>query len=297
MLLLQRQDSLLLVHHLPTLLPTCTYSNLSRSCRTVPANLGNRAVHSQILTKVPEYFKHKGDYKNPDDVNAGPFQFATGYKGTYFKWLEETPEQQAAFSRMMALTRLERGEQWFEFFPTEERFGSADPSAPLLVDVGGGLGHDLAAFHAKFPNLPGKLILQDLPVVINDIKELDTSIERTTHDFFKEQPVKGAKAYYLRTVLHDWADKQAIEILKNIRDAMSADSILLLNENFLPEQGVPQYNAEVDFSMLALFSSLERTEKQWRALLEAAGLKVVKVWTPKTQLAASATLFEAVRAD
>jgi len=246
---------------------------------------------------LPEYFKQKGDYKNPSDVNAGPFQFASGFKGPYFKWLEETPEQQAAFSRMMALTRLERGEQWFEFFPTEERFGSSDPSAPLLVDIGGGLGHDLAAFHEAFPTLPGKLILQDLPVVINDIKELDASIERTTHDFFKPQPVKGAKAYYLRTVLHDWADTQAIEILKNIRDAMSADSILLLNENFLPETGVPQYNAEVDFSMLALFSSLERTEKQWRALLEAAGLKVVKVWTPKTQLAASATLFEAVRAD
>ena len=261
-----------------------------------PTNPENRSVHSQVLAKLPNYFKQKGDYKNPSDVNAGPFQFASGYKGTYFDWLEETPDQQEAFNRMMALTRLERGEQWFEFFPTEERFGSMDPSAPLLVDVGGGLGHDLTAFHTKFPNLPGKLILQDLPVVINNVK-LDAAIERIAHDFFQPQPVRGAKAYYLRTVLHDWADTQAIEILKNIRDAMSADSILLLNENFLPEKDVPQYNAEVDFSMLAIFSSLERTEKQWRALIEAAGLKVVKVWTPKLQLAASATLFEAVRAD
>ena len=74
---------------------------------------------------------------------------------------------------------------------------------------------------------------------------------------------------------------------------MSSESVLLLNENHLPEKYVPLYNAEVDFSMLSLFSSLERTEKQWIALLEAAGLEVVRVWTPPLRLAASATLFEA----
>jgi hypothetical protein len=60
---------------------------------------------------------------------------------------------------------------------------------------------------------------------------------------------------------------------------------------------VCRYNAEVDLSMMALFSSMERTEKQWVALLEKAGLSVVKVWTPKTQLVASRTVFEAVRKD
>ena len=250
-----------------------------------------------MLVKLPEYFQQAAGYKNPSDINSGPFQFAFNYKGTYFDWLKSIPEQQETFNRMMAITRIDRGEEWFDFFPIQERFGSTSPDAPLLVDIGGGLGHDLAAFHARFPSLPGKLILQDQPSVINDIKELDSSITRSIYDFFTPQPVKGAKAYYLRTVLHDFPDTQAIQILKIIRDAMTAESVLLINENFLPEQDVPLYNAEVDFSMLALFSSMERTEKQWTALLEAAGLKVVKVWSPKTQLVASAKLFEAVRAD
>ena len=60
---------------------------------------------------------------------------------------------------------------------------------------------------------------------------------------------------------------------------------------------VCRYNAEVDLSMMVLFASMERTEKQWVALLEKAGLSVVKVWTPKTQLVASETMFEAVRKD
>jgi hypothetical protein len=198
---------------------------------------------------------------------------------------------------MMAITRLERGEEWFDFFPTEMRFGSTSPGAPLLVDIGGGLGHDIAAFQSRFPSLPGRLVLQDLPSVINSIKELDPAIERNAYDFFTPQPIKGARAYYLRTVLHDFPDKQAIQILKGIRDAMTSESVLLLNENFLPEKDVPLYNAEVDFSMLALFSSMERTQKEWSTLLEAAGLKLVKVWTPTTQVTASATLFEAVRND
>jgi hypothetical protein len=40
---------------------------------------------------------------------------------------------------------------------------------------------------------------------------------------------------------------------------------------------------------------MERTEKQWVALLEKAGLTVIKVWTPKTQLVASGTVFESIR--
>ena len=117
------------------------------------------------------------------------------------------------------------------------------------------------------------------------------------HDFFTPQPVKGAHAYYLRQILQDWPDKQSIEILRNIREAMTKDSVLLLNGNFLPTRDAPLYNAEVDLSMLALFSSMKRTESQWKVLLEKAGLVVVKVWMPSVKLAALAVLSEAVRKD
>lgn len=30
--------------------------------------------------------------------------------------------------------------------------------------------------------------------------------------------------------------------------------------------------------MLVLLSGIERTEKQWRSLVESAGLKIVKIW-------------------
>lgn len=48
--------------------------------------------------------------------------------------------------------------------------------------------------------------------------------------------------------------------------------------------------------MMEVFSSLERTEKQWVELLERAGFKVVKVWRSEAQGVSSNALFEAVTA-
>ena len=245
-----------------------------------------------ILSKLPEYFEGRG-FRNPTDAFDGPFQYAMETKLHFFDWLQLHPKDQKAFNTVMGISRMNRGDEWYEYYPVEENLGAAG-SEPLLVDIGGGLGHDLIAFKQKFPHLRGKLILQDLPVVIDDVKGLPSGIEAMKHDFLKPQPVRNAQAYYLRTVLHDWPDKQAREILKNIRGAMGKHSKLLINENALPEDNVPLYPAELDISMMVLFSSLERTQSQFKELMESAGFQLVKIWTPKVMVPGSGTLFEAV---
>lgn len=42
------------------------------------------------------------------------------------------------------------------------------------------------------------------------------------------QPVKNARVYFLRMVLHDWADDVCIRILKKIREAAGPDSELMI---------------------------------------------------------------------
>lgn len=71
--------------------------------------------------------------------------------------------------------------------------GSIDESEAMLVDMGGSVGHDLSEFRRKWSTAPGRLILQDLPEVLEQAKSmsLHPSIEIMEHDFFKEQPVKG----------------------------------------------------------------------------------------------------------
>ena len=60
---------------------------------------------------------------------------------------------------------------------------------------------------------------------------------------FSSKPEKGARVYYMRTVLHDWPDKQALEALARIKEAMASDSVLILNENTLPEENVMAFSA------------------------------------------------------
>ena len=75
------------------------------------------------------------------------------------------------------------------------------------------------------------------------IAGLPAGIEGFGHDFFQPHPaeLRGARAYYLRTVLHDWPDKQARFIVRNVKELMTRDSILLINENVLPEEGTSLY--------------------------------------------------------
>jgi hypothetical protein len=61
----------------------------------------------------------------------------------------------------------------------------------LLVDIGGGSGHDLMDFHAKHPYVKGGLILQDLPEVVESVKDMPACMEVMVHDFFTPQPIIG----------------------------------------------------------------------------------------------------------
>ena len=54
----------------------------------------------------------------------------------------------------------------------------------------------------------------------------------------------------------------------------------MIQEQVVPMQGASLLNASMDISMM-LFSGMERSEKQWDALLDSAGLQIVKITPPK----------------
>ena len=214
-----------------------------------------------------------------------------------FEWIKTKPRLQSAFNTVMGISRLRKGEDWFEYYPFLEKLQAESDADVVLVDIGGGLGHGLVTLREKFPTLGGRLILQDLPIVIDDVKDLPVGCEAMAHDFFMPQPVKGAKAYFLRFVLHDWPDKQAKQILQNVRDAMDGDSVLLISEGTMPESNVSLWSAQADFSMMAMFSALDRTQRQFKELLESSGFELVKIWLPKVAVPGDTSLFEAVKRD
>lgn len=247
----------------------------------------------QVLAELPEYHKAT-HYTNPKDAFDGPLQFTNKNSDHYFAWLEKNPEVHKAFDLTMGIPRLSFGkEEWFDFFPVEDKlFKDTSDTEVLLVDVGGGRGHDLEAFHQKFPACPGRLILQDQPSVIDAITPVPSDIELLDHDFFSPQPIKGARAYYLRTVLHDWPDRQAKQILERIRDSMQDTSLLLIYELVVPDSGHELWHAQMDITLMASLASLERTKQQWVDLLDSAGLVLHNIWEPSKGRSESGSLLE-----
>ncbi|KAI0114297.1 S-adenosyl-L-methionine-dependent methyltransferase [Nemania sp. FL0031] len=235
---------------------------------------------TRSLANLPFYLEKTG-FKNVSGA-PGPFQDAHDTQDNMFPWLIKDPPMMVNFNAFMTGQRADR-KQWFDLLNVHDILltgAKKDANAPLLVDIGGGEGHDIAEFHKRYPDAPGRLILQDTPPVIDSIENLTPKVERQKHDFFQEQPIKGARCYYFRSILHDWPDAECIKILKNTAAAMTPGySKLLLSEFVLPSSNTPLYPALLDVNMMAVLNGMERTEAQFAELLDAAGLKVVKFWS------------------
>lgn len=157
------------------------------------------AISWEILVgaaaKTPKYMREAG-YRCPTDPVDGLLQYAFQTKLHIFGLLNSMPEVLQAFNTFMGNTMGAR-QYWVDWFPVEDNLlENATNSNALIVDVGGGKGHDLQAFHQKYPH-KGRLVLQDLPQVIDNIKDLDPAIECQTYDFFTEQPVRGMESAIL----------------------------------------------------------------------------------------------------
>lgn len=141
--------------------------------------------------KTPEFLRSTG-YQNPENPVNGPFQFAYQTSVSVWDWLAMNPGPLDRFNTYMEGSRA-NSPHWADYFPVQERLlnGVGIEGRPLLVDIGGGRGQDLLGFKSRFPRQSGRLILEELPSVIDDIKDLDGDIETLRHDFFSRQPVKG----------------------------------------------------------------------------------------------------------
>lgn len=102
-----------------------------------------------------------------------------------------------------------RGEEpaWLSWFPVSERIlkGTHKGNQAVLVDVGGGRGHDAIAFKHRmslelFPG--GRVVLEDLPTVLDDVGQLDAGVEKVEHDFFTPQVIIGEFTCSIFVVLH-----------------------------------------------------------------------------------------------
>ncbi|KAB5583422.1 S-adenosyl-L-methionine-dependent methyltransferase [Coniochaeta sp. 2T2.1] len=244
-------------------------------------------MNSPMFRTLPEYLKSIG-HRNPTDPNDCNVHFwHGGDKGfNMFAYVATNPKLTADFNDAMECHSKYNLTPWPEVYPTDSIVAAARPGVPLVVDVGGGKGHDLMKFLARHPDAceePGCLVLQDLPGILKGVEdELATpAIKVQPHDFFTEQPVKGARVYFMHNVLHDWPDTSAADILRKLAASMEKGySKVLIHESLVSKEKPLSRVTVSDITMMAFASAAERTEDQWTALVESAGLKVVKIWRP-----------------
>ena len=230
----------------------------------------------------PEHFKKAG-YRPRITFTNGPLQAAHGTDLPFFDWLVATPPHLEEFDAFMSAYRAGKAD-WCSpgFYPVEEQLIQGfDPSnnEVLLVDVGGGRGHDTLSFSAQYAH-PGKLVLQDREAVITSIQDKEAlPFGCEAHDFFTPQPIQAARAYLLHSILHDWDDEAGIRILENLKPALKAGySRVLLNEIVLSEENPMIAATSMDMMMMAHMGVRERTEVEWKAIIAKAGLRFVRTY-------------------
>jgi hypothetical protein len=144
-----------------------------------------------------------------------------------------------------------------------------------VVDLGGGGGTLMAEALRANHDLQG--VVFDLPLGLDSALATERC-RVVAGDFFDSVP-DGADAYLLKQVLHDWDDEACIDILRTIRAAVSPQARVLIVDRMLPEvvSDADTQTLLVDVLMMVVTGGRERTEAEFRRLLEAAGFQLTRV--------------------
>ena len=192
------------------------------------------------------------------------------------RWSQE-PEADSIFRAVMGTAPAQ------DYAPIAEAWDFS--RAKVVADLGGGGGSLILAVLSLNRHLRGMLV------------DLEPSVDMARPRFAAEDPSSrceliaadlaqsvptGTDVYLLKHVLHGRQDRDAITILKNCRAAIPQNGSLLIVEFILPplvSHADPQLEGHLmsDLNMLAVTGGKERSEREWRMLLEAAGFILTRV--------------------
>jgi hypothetical protein len=86
---------------------------------------------------------------------------------------------------------------------------------------------------------------------------------------FREVP--RADAYVLKSVLHDWNDDECVQILSNLRRAVTGTGRVFVVDFVVPGPEEPHFSKLFDIHMMLVLTGRERTAGEFTELLSATG--------------------------
>ncbi|KAH0586957.1 hypothetical protein H2248_005787 [Termitomyces sp. 'cryptogamus'] len=249
------------------------------------------------------------EWGNAQTFDRSPWNRYTGFEGPMFQYLDGvTPEgaQQGALLGigMHGWNDVVQASAVYLDFPWDKY-----PPGTTVNDVGGGIGSMAMELIKAYPNL--QLKLQDLPDRIHQAETeiwpkflpsaiAEKQIEFKAMDFFVDSPIEGCDIYYLKNVIHNWPDRESVQILRNIRRVLKPSACILLHEYVLqhanqldtsnpafpvaPKPMLPNYGAgrirqyNLDLALMATQNSRGRTLEEFIDIASKADLQFVKLW-------------------
>jgi O-methyltransferase domain len=220
------------------------------------------------LTRMMGLKVHWDAYRELDiGLRTGQPAISAVVEGGLFGYLQAHPEAGRLFDEAMA------GKSFAQVGPILESYDFS--GFKTIGDIGGGLGHLLNGVLEQVPQAHG--VLFDLPQVIQ--KASGVANPRITYvggDFFKD-PIPPCDAYLMMTVLHDWSDDESVAILKNIKASAPGHARLLILEGVVQPDALNNFLLDLDIEMLVMTTGRERTQKEWAAVIGAAGLRLARM--------------------
>lgn len=156
-----------------------------------------------------------------------------------------------------------------------------DPTISDVLLVGiGHVPHVLQRFKQRFPQHPGRLILENIDPSRDNPRGYENLFEIIRHDRFSPQPIQSAKAYYC-TALQGHDEAGCVRILRQLRLAMVPGySILLLDEVALPAENATWLVTSVERVESCANNEIKPTEEKLRSFVQRAGLALRRTYGP-----------------
>lgn len=136
-----------------------------------------------------------------------------------------------------------------------------------VCDIGCGSGILLDSIKNRFPNIK---------TIYADREDFRIRKYKTFQkiNFFMPLDIK-ADVFIMSRILHDWDDKNAIKILKNIAQCMNKNTILLIFESIIETKALS--NLDICFHLLNFLGGRERSLKEFKSIFTRSGLEIENV--------------------